>query len=773
MSVGFRTSFDPGASQLRADFPSGTRPSGFPLSVTAWLYFEEAPGPTDTWIVWWYGRASLASDHMVLEATESGAGDVLLTARLKGASGQVQAQRVVTPGEWHCVSVVVTGASAPFTLNLYADDQAKQSDSGSPGQVGPASYDRFGLAAAQGSGQTEDFGRFFCEHAAIWNAALADAAQGVPSDNGKMFEEHLPPQDGGQLAVGAPPDLGYWQLVGHTRSGLRVKNNQTGRNQGELFNQSNPSGSTSKPPLQWPDSNVGLPYWSAKTPIMRYDYTQAAMSPIERGPLRPISRRNPHFFIFNGPSHMIALPEYRRGLRYYSDPNMTLYLACDARDANQLPPAYLDQPTEYTPVRDLALIAKQLADHIELQALTVGKGEGPDNRYAASIHIRGLGADGLFQNRLRGLDHDVETAYETWLANDNEIPLEGHPRDWLDEPDVKMRAPWSVWFRAEGAALLREFMDHFWRALKGECDRRNLCYPLRAHLDYEGWPRETDQLALDASDDQIGTWPVAVNDPRAATEDLLGEPGTTLSDIYDPQAGKGPAFDDAKGISAVENRDFAEWWHGYSVIMRQHAMAESALATFKDSFPYARGGNYRTFVADNPAFKLPFGQSISFNTPLGAPYPGEYSTPVTYSPTDRLNNIRGSFGFGYTLCEVVRDNKRAAIDACASSFDAKLLAPWFDNVGRYLVKHVPRNDVNNAGNIVFRYTHTFEDIWDGLTHAWQRGCDEFLIFFFQETQYPLEKFPDTFDTCARLRDWIHMTPLASRDRTARVSRVAR
>ncbi|MFG0283379.1 MAG: hypothetical protein ACF8R7_03065 [Phycisphaerales bacterium JB039] len=260
-----------------------------------------------------------------------------------------------------------------------------------------------------------------------------------------------------------------------------------------------------------------------------------------------------------------------------------------------------------------------------------------------------------------------------------------------------------------------------------------------------------------------------MDDSRASTENLLGASGTTLSDIYDPEQGVGPAFDDTKSMYDSENLAFAEWWNGYSVMMRMHAMAESAFATINDYFPYARCGNYRAFVADNPAFKISLNQTVSFNTPLGVAFPGGYSSPILYSPAPRLNNVRGKFGFGYTLSEVVRDFKRAGIDACASAFDAKPLAPWFDNIGRYMIKQVDPP----TGAIVYEYTHTREDIWDGIVHAWKRGCDEFLIFFFGADEFPLEKFPDTLDTCARLRDWIHMLPIASFDRSARGRRVAR
>ncbi|MFG0283382.1 MAG: LamG-like jellyroll fold domain-containing protein [Phycisphaerales bacterium JB039] len=182
-------------------------PSGFPLSVTAWLYFESAPGPSDTWTIWWYGRTAVGNDHLILEATQSGASDVQLTARLKGALGQVQATRVVTTGEWHCVSVVVTGPSAPFTVDLYVDDAAVQSASGTPGTVTPTGYDRFALAAAQGSGQPANPGAYFCEHIATWNEALGAGGGGSPSDNERMFDDRLPPQDGADLAIVS--DLSY------------------------------------------------------------------------------------------------------------------------------------------------------------------------------------------------------------------------------------------------------------------------------------------------------------------------------------------------------------------------------------------------------------------------------------------------------------------------------------------------------------------------------------------------------------------------------------
>ncbi|MFI4915925.1 MAG: hypothetical protein ACIAS6_05380 [Phycisphaerales bacterium JB060] len=779
MSIKFASQSVNQAEYLVADYTSAPRLSGKPVSVTLWLYLENAPTGGDTWTIWWFGEKDATGNHLVLEAVAGASNTVDLRASLVGQTTLGPATKAgVSTEAWHCVSVVVEAGQAQGStmVTLYVDDDTSPpSDSDTIAGISYATWDTFALAANLSSG-VDDLGLFLAEQVAIWSTALGQY------DTPTMYSEKKPPWD-----MSPSPDFGYWVAAGHARAGIPVDSDKTwDRDSGDLYNQSTPTGQPRLPQLDLlPETTP--PTWRAATPAMLYA-SSATIVPVDRTPPRDPSRLQPSFAFFNGPQPQQngdpPIPgEKIRELAYYHDPNMSAYCASDYTGSEQITPPYTDDdPPDYFPKGDIAQIARRMADWFEIQNFKAGTGVGPGNNYAGVIYLRGIGehAENDKKTQLNGRlakTRRVRGGEERVFGGAGvRIPLEEHPLDWvLDDDSPWIEAPWSCWYRQNGVELVGEYMEHFWIALKQELDDRGLCYPLRAHWDYEGWPRDSNQLRFDqasyAIDKQIGCWDDVAADARYSTEDLLNYAGSTISSFIGSVT-----YDDEAGINDTANYAFWQWWHAYSVAVRMEAVARSTMATLKTHFPYCQWSNYRAFTADNENFLYPEGQDAPstprwFNTPTqfdNADYApqADYSAPVLYSLPNALNNLLGAYGerVGYTISEVVRDFNIMRVDASANSIASLPLAPWIEDVGHTFYKE------NSSGRVLYDYAITVEDSKALLGHLWRRGCNEFIMFQFNEY---IDTYPDKIAACQWLRDWVHSIPQARQDRVGRVSRLGR
>ncbi len=777
--------FDQGSDQaLEALYPpnagGGPRLSGNKVTVTLWLYVQAAsvPGTGQTGTIWWFGEADAGDNELRLVATEGTTTGFNLKASLVGQStlGPVEKEDLAAD-EWHCVSVVVDEGQGQSdrVLTLFVDDTNAATASGPISGVSLSGWDTFSLARDRSGGAT-NLGAFLFEHAAIWNDTLGNL------DNANMYQNRIPPDDGSRLTIGAKPDFSYWYCTAHSRSGIEVRNRDDGWqvNGGEFYNQSTPTGQDAYPELRIPQSYEPAE-WNARTPVMRYDDVQG-MTPIADRVIFAPSRLQPHFWFFSEPDvGGETTDEQVTALAIYHDSNLSKFGQADCRSGNQLePPLPPDDVAEYFPIRDLAQSAKRMADWFELMGFTAGKGTGADNRYAGCVYLRGVGLGGQIKRdkvevpEVRGLsindtfDRTSTGQTVTFKGTDDEIPLEMHPLDWVLTNDGDVRAPWASWYRQEGSKLVKAYMNHFWEALKWELDDRGLCYPLRIHFDYEGWPRGPDQLNIsDNTGRQTGCWPDVATDARWSTEDLLNYGGSAISDLIGSLT-----WDDTKRMYDPENNDFQQWWEGLSVVIRMQAVGEAVFADLATYFPETQWGNYYAFVADDPQFKYPDGpesddQDVQqwFNTPVDdddLEVPGDFSTPIFFSADNLLENLQGDYNerIGYSFAEVGRDMTRMRLDAVFGARSAKPVVPTFENPGRSV-------GPDKADPLYFI---TFEDISTLMAYAWQRGADEMVMFTFDPS---LDSIKPAIAVCQWLRDWVHTIPQARQDRVGRVSRLGR
>jgi hypothetical protein len=787
-----------GPQSLEAIYPlppasGGIRLVGSTVSVTLWIYLDEADVPDGTAAtIWWFGEGGQNDNNLVLEAVQGSTQGFNLRATLTGQTtlGPVEKEDLA-PGAWHCVSVVLQGQSG-YALRLYVDDDnAPDTTSGAVNGVSLPDWDTFTLARNPSTGAGQP-GSFYFEHAAIWNAALG------AYDTASMFTQRIPPSDGERLTINEPPDFSYWFCTAHSRSGIVVRNRADGwpLNGGEFFNQSTLTGQAEYPQLRIPDGYAPAS-WDSLTPVMRYDDVQA-MTPIADRVINPPSRLQPHFWFFNEPDVAGDVSAGQiQALAFYHDPNMSKFGQADYRGSNQLAPPVEGTPAPYYPERDLAQSAKRMADWFELMGFTAGKGTGAGDRYAGCLYVRGVGLGGPPRgpggdplDQVRGLsatktfERTFTGAPVDFVGRDDEIPLEMHPLDWVLTEDGNIREPWASWYRTEGSALVRGYMAGFWEALKWELDDRGLCYPLRIHFDYEGWPRGSDQLTiitLNGVDIQAGCWPDVAADGKWSTEDLLNYGGSTIENLIAPLPdvpGGTEPWDPAEAMYSERNNTFQQWWDGLSVVIRMQALAESVFADLATFFPETKWGNYYAFVADDPNFKYPDGDQTDgvsrwFNTPVDNDdlvVPGDFSTPILYSNENLLWALQGDFAerIGYSFPEVVRDFQRMRLDAVFSARSVKAVVPTMENFDRLLSNKPSGAEFDPTKH--YEYIVTREDLASLMAYAWQRGADEFVMFTFDPSIAKMEKGTEL---CGWLRDWVHTIPQARQDRVGRVSRLGR
>lgn len=775
---------------LQADYVgSGAMIENLPVSVQLWLYVPEGVLPTvgAFWPIWTLGERD-AQNYVALEAALD-QGDptrFTLTAAFDGGTRVTASVDDLQTGAWHLATVVLVnvGETGNAELRLYVDDNAVVKQTGAKGSLTPMDWDLFLLGQTLEQSGTVENPTFHAEQPAIWDAALADGTPNT-SDAGKMYAEKIPPaQAGDRLNSGTEaPDFGYWYITAHSRSGLRVNNAQVGTGgTGDLFNEADPDGNY--PPLQIVLQGSPDPRWSARTPILRYTSDQA-ITPIPRPPFREPSRLQPAFFMFND-NLLVGDQAAVRDLAQYHDPNITRFAQADYLDGDILRPPYLTGDADRFPRKELSLVAKTCADWFELQGFTAGNGVGPGKNYAGCLYVRGVGHGGLARNgRLLGYDGDdfrgIPGAADT-------IPLEMNVGDWVYEAaNHYSLQPWQTWYRATGAELVGEYMDHFWLALKQELDDRGLCYPLRLHMDYERWPRAEQQLRRGpvptggflsfqpaggtVEIGQVGAWPATADDTTRAANEVLArvynnsgvEVDQTLDDLSPP------SFSLASGFYG-QDAAFIDWWWGWSYTLKMEAVAESIARTVKDVFPYSQWSNYWTFSCSDPDYPFIEKEGRAYTTPRDAVHAADFSAPVIYNEPNWVDRVRGWYDgrIGYTISESVRDMPKMRIDACANSGQKLKLAPWFENPLRYFQFGVddPRGEDEEA----IEYIITVEDQREIFEHAWRQGCDEYILFCWEPTITRLQAYTGV---CQWLRDTVHGAAQTRQDHAARTGRLAR
>lgn len=777
---------------------------GPPASLTAWVFFDtdEAPSGTDVWTIWWYGNYGALTDNFITLEAVAGTSANTVKLRARGSDGTNELEAEVDnlstgpiSGQpagrgWHCVSVVVENVGNSRRITLYVDDEPADTSPTGTLNIDTTVWSRFSVGRS-GVGSPAGLEKFSIEQVAIWAGTLGAGGGSTPSDNARMYGERIPPVDAGTagLAINAAPNFSSWYLTPHARGGLEITDDSVydGVLNGGIFNIAREAqGGT--PILGWDQTMHGTPRWSARTPVLRYAGVQG-ITPIPRPPFVEPSRLQPHFFFVGGPKREgfemgqpVGYPNDQiRTMSFYRDPNMSQICKVDALSSGVLEPPYLDPVEDYLPQKDVAQIAKRLADWFEIQSFTAGRGVGPDKRYAGSVQLRGPGDGGLVGDplKLRGWLGEFTSVPEfTYDGIADSIPLERHPQDSLPPPSVSVIAePWSTWYREKGSAYHKPWMDHFWAALKQELDARGLCYPLRIHLDYEGWVRDTSQLrlatipSLGLTDEPVGAWPQTELDPRKDTENLFYDldPATgasrsrTLAQVQaaDPAA----SYDIDHNFYDTENEDFARWWWRYEYACRTWAVFEAALATVKDYFPGTLVGDYYKYPCDHPQYQdvnqLP---PRAFNSAPNASFPLDFGTPVLYTNNNWVDNVRGAYGgrVGYTIAESVRDVATMNIDAVANARVRSRLAPTLEDATRTFTYA--------SGT---PYTITEEDQRVVVEHGWRRGACEFLLFSFA-TDYGsgmIDKFEIKVNVARWLRDSVHSCAQHNQARTGRTARV--
>jgi hypothetical protein len=784
----------PHDSALKADSETELAAS-LPLTITLWMYFDQPPAASETHTLYWYGDTGSQVNHLALEATKNAsATGIDITAKLQGSTGSVSATATQVPGgEWMMLTVIVAAeGQASHRVTLYVNDTQEDTAATNVGTVTPGAYDRFILGARESG---FNFGRFRAEHVAIWapverESVLEPLTGGEGGEIEQLYEERWAPITPPDVhSIGRNPGIAYWMLAGHWSGGIEAANDQgtgTGaRNAGLLFNQANPDGQIGKPPLQMLDTSKPV-VWSAKTPVMKYLIAQPmAPGPLTHPPIPPVSRLQPHFYIFNttGPLGTHKYPALEIPL--FTHPNFIPHGSSRGQGANAPGVPVVDDPVTYLPSTDTAIIAKRVADFIEFAGLKRGVGSVGDGAYEGYVEVHDVGLGDVATvnqtgqpdtHHLRGyrgpdiVTPDGQSPFKTWGSF---VPLELSPLD-LVEPDGSRESnrPWETWFNFHGKRLLKDYMDGFWIALKRELDERDLCYPRVLWWDMEDWARGSQFVRADSGVSH-GTFTLQLGDARYSSEPLMG--GATLSTLEEIWTATKPStpaagYDDDKNIGDAENEEFYRWMLGWSVAITQQAVWEAMMEKAKDVFPETVWSNYDRFAADNPQFPYPGGNARElFNTPPAAQafIHGDYSSPKLY--TGALEGmVNGSTRLmpelGVTYIQVLRNWQKARIDACINAFSAKPLAPHFETGIR---------EIESGTHLL-----STDDVYDIFAYAWKRGVDNFVPFVFVDppgTGDPSDNDKkqaqdNMYEVCFRLLNYVHWLPQENHARVARVSR---
>ncbi len=458
-------------------------------------------------------------------------------------------------------------------------------------------------------------------------------------------------------------------------------------------------------------------------------------NPSTRAPKRRASRATPKFYFFHKPE--LFLPVTNKfgvgGHPIWDDPRFVVQARVRIQNINAEsfePPDF--NANAYFPQTYVTNIARRLADWCEYQGFFSGKGSEA-NGTEGCIFVQALGEQSDTGNL--GLDLG-ETAWESDIGNGQGIPLEQHPRDRVIEASpASNRHAYASMYHKNGTELVKEYCEQLWPAVQKEFTRRGLAMPARFHFDYESSPQGGTMMAAS----NLGTWEFHEDDNGIAmggnsdarwddetnhavyTDALSGD-----MSVEDVAADLDPGdWDPTKPFGHADNEGFRDWFFGWRGHVRLHAFVPAVKEPSQTEFPDALWSNFDDFVADDPNYKFAGLNSDKIFNTKRAGLETDFAAPVFYPPNDftSYRSIDSGVTWGQTTRSITHKVWTSGVDACVNTSEPMPLSPWFSGVGYQRFEGNPS---------VLVYEQNFEDTVRGLTYAWMRGSDEFILWAFAD-----------------------------------------
>jgi hypothetical protein len=703
MSVRFdRTNLSNAGDWLKAD-NANLAPTNdpFAFSVSLWVYFHVATA-TDPETIWYFGEIGTSDKFLVLEAFPDPITDeTRVRVRMKQGASELSGSDsgVLSLDEWHLITVVATkNDDLDVVLTLWVDAQSTVIDSAALGTTTVDDYDRFALGRHPQAAEGTDACSFHAEQVAIWDVALAEIG-----DHDAMWSNKTPPEE-----LSNAPGLAYWVLAGHHRNGLRTHNTQIGLSAGDLLNEAGGS----QPHMQLSDNDNPGPLWSVKTPALLYETTGTLGTVPSRKPKVAASRINPNFHFFARPELYgdwgQVTPIDKRGTNpIWDHPNMNVMARVfytNVRADKYAPPNYVSL-SGYDFDAYLTQVAKRLADWFEYQGFTNETGSEGNGQYEGSLFISGLGGQNVTTGTLGRNKQD--------LGSGQGMPLEQHPLDEVT-PASDPAYSWATWFRASGESLVKEYCEELWPLVKAEFDRRGLAYPKRLHWDYEDSP-SAGRVLPDGLYNENFTAQLADSRSTTSTGEVLAD-SKTLDDMWAEAPSAVTNYTPSLKATHADNQAWHRWYDSWKTANRSQALDTAIMTPALSAFSKMQWSNYKDYIADDPDYLFPDTRTFTiYNTQAVQPK-GDFSSPVLYTSLFQHTFVP-TYGASYRSS--YRWMIRARIDACVNASDPLPLSPWFPGVGYQVFKSNPTALLVEVSR---------EDLRHMLWYAWQRGCDEYIMW---------------------------------------------
>ena len=343
-----------------------------PFSVQLWVRMVESGDrpPTGFQTVWWYGNSDDSDGYIELVFLNNSRELRLRVGDSYPGVPAVTSDAPISMNEWHLVTIVVSHTGSQIKHEMFVDAQAAESrvlNSGSPPDV--STWDRFALGRSGKVGASAVPSHCMVEQAAIWTSrALTQSEHAtVYSDDDAAFDglRRSPDVLGGSTFD--PPSLAWWMLTGHHRHVLRVQNDQSAAEFGELSNEGN--GAPPSMALLSPASGKDHPTWSVESPLVYYP-PQAVGALTPRPPKRAPHRRSPRFAFYQKPELFTPWNQPANLGKHpvYNDPNCVVLSRIAFNNVNsglRSPPVFIDET--YTPQTYVTNVARRIADWFEFQ----------------------------------------------------------------------------------------------------------------------------------------------------------------------------------------------------------------------------------------------------------------------------------------------------------------------------------------------------------------------------------------------------------------------